>query len=147
MHFVVAGRGSALPELRKLVTRLGLERCVTLATDFAAYEDVLAAIDVVVQSSQVDVSGLSILEAMGHGRPVIAFNTGTACEIVEDGKTGLLVPKGNVTALAEAMERLVGSPDAARRMGEQARLTVKRKFNVRIVGRETLLYYAAILNA
>jgi glycosyltransferase involved in cell wall biosynthesis len=146
-QFVVAGRGSALGELRALVGRLGLERCVTLASDFAAYEDVLDAIDVVVQSSQVDVSGLSILEAMGHGRPVIAFNTGTACEIIEDRKTGLLVPKGDVEALADAIQQLITDVEAARRMGEEARRAVKKRFNVRIVGRETLLYYAAILNA
>jgi len=144
-QFVIAGQGEELPEVRKLIDELGLERYITLATDFAAYEDVLGAIDVVVQSSQVDVSGFSILEAMGHGRPVIAFNTGTACEIVEDSRTGLVVPKGDVQALAEAVQRLITDRDLARRMGEQARETVRENFNIRLLARRTLQFYADIL--
>ncbi|MHC4789130.1 MAG: glycosyltransferase family 4 protein [Planctomycetota bacterium] len=147
VQFVVAGEGDELPELRRLIANLGLERCVTLATGFSAYEDILDALDVVVQSSQVDVSGFSILEAMGHGRPVIAFNTGTACEIIEDRKTGLLVPKGDVTALAEAIEELIGDLDAARRIGERARQTVREKFNVQTIARKTLQFYADVLGA
>jgi glycosyltransferase involved in cell wall biosynthesis len=147
IHFVVAGDGEELRDLRKLIGNLGLERCVTLATDFAAYEDVLNALDVVVQSSQVDVSGFSILEAMGHGRPVIAFNTGTACEIVEDQKTGMLVPKGDVKALAGAIEYLIDNLDVARRIGERARRAVREKFNVRTNARETLQFYADILGS
>ena len=79
LHFVVAGRGEQLPALRRLADELKLDEKLTFATDFASYDEVLGAIDIVVQSSQVDVSGLSILESMGRGRPVIAFNTGTAC--------------------------------------------------------------------
>jgi glycosyltransferase involved in cell wall biosynthesis len=145
-QFVVAGEGAGLRALRKLVANLGLERRLTVATDFVAYEEVLEALDVVVQSSQVDVSGFSILEAMGHGRPVVAFNTGTACEIVEDRKTGLLVPKGDVEALAAAIEELVGDPEAARLMGQNARRAVRERFDVRTIARETLRYYAGIIS-
>lgn len=147
VQFVVAGEGAELPELRRLVASLGLERSVTLATDFSAYEDILGALDVVVQSSQVDVSGFSILEAMGHGRPVIAFNTGTACEIVQERTTGLLVPKGDVKALAAAIEELVGDVETARRMGENARQRVREKFNVRTLARQTLHFYEDLVSA
>lgn len=146
-QFVVAGQGGQLPELRKLLTQLGLDRHITLAIDFSTYDDVLGALDVVVQSSLVNISGFSILESMGHGRPVIAFNTGTACEIVEDGETGLLVPKGDVKALAAAIERLISDTEAARRMGQNARRRVEEKFNIRPVARETLDYYAGLLKA
>lgn len=146
-QFVIAGEGAELPGLRKLVGSLGLERCVTLATDFSAYEDILDALDVVVQNALVDVSGFSILEAMGHGRPVVAFNTGTACEIVEDKKTGLLVPKGDVKALAGAIQQLLNDVQMARHMGENARQTVKDKFNIQTIARQTLDYYRDILSA
>jgi len=144
-QFVVAGGGEQLPELRKLLTQLGMDRYITLACDFAAYDDVLDALDVVVQSSLVNVSGFSILESMGHGRPVIAFNTGTACEIIEDEQTGLLVPKGDVKALAAAIERLIGDPALAQRMGQNAVERVRQKFNIRTVAQQTLDYYAALL--
>ncbi|NLW49774.1 MAG: glycosyltransferase family 4 protein [Candidatus Brocadiaceae bacterium] len=146
VQFVIAGEGRELPGLTRLVGALGLDRAVTLARDLTAYEDVLDALDVVVQSSQVDVSGYSILEAMGHGRPVIAFNTGTACEIIEDRRTGLLVPKGEVEALAGAMESLIGNPSMARQMGQNARQAVRDKFDVRTLARQTLDYYTQLLS-
>jgi len=145
VQFVIAGEGRELPGLAKLVAALGLDRAVTLARDLTAYQDVVDALDVVVQSSQVDVSGYSILEAMGHGRPVIAFNTGTACEIIEDRKTGLLIPKGDVGALAAAVEAVIGNPGMARQMGQNARQAVRERFDVRTLTRQTLEYYAELL--
>ena len=146
-QFVVAGAGTELPGLRKLVGSLGLERCVTISTDFSSYRDVLDALDVVVQSSQVDVSGFSILEAMGYGRPVVAFNTGTACEMIDDKKTGLLVPKGDVPALADAVQYLLSDANVARQMGANARRSVGARFNIRSIARETLHYYDDVLAA
>ncbi len=144
-QFVVAGEGRGVRSLRRLAHTLGLERCLTLATDFAAYEEILGALDIVVQSSQVDVSGFSMLEAMGRGRTVVAFNTGTACEIIEDQRTGLLVAKGDEEALADAIQRLIDDTDLARQMGENARRSVAEKFDVRAVARETLAYYARLI--
>jgi glycosyltransferase involved in cell wall biosynthesis len=145
VQFLVAGEGGELPELRRLIGDLGMDASMTLATDFSIYEDVLNALDIVVQSSLVDVSGMSILTAMAYGRPVIAFNTGTACEIIEDGRTGVLVPKGDLKALAAAMEMLVAEPDTARRIGEAASRAVKEKFDIRSIARRTLEYYQELL--
>ena len=146
-QFVVAGHGAELPEVRDLVGRLGLERYVTIATEFVAYEEVLGAMDVVVQSSLEDVSGFSILESMGHGRPVVAFNTGTACEMIEDGRTGMLVSKGDVQGMARAIERLISHKDIAREMGQEARRSVKENFNIKTIARTTLQFYAGMLSA
>jgi glycosyltransferase involved in cell wall biosynthesis len=145
-QFVIAGEGDELPGLRRLIRDQGLETSTTLATDFGTYEDILDAIDIVVQSSQVDVSGFSILGAMAHGRPVVAFNTGTACEIIEDGKNGLLIPKGDVEALAEAIEGLIGDPPRARELGQSARRHVRENFDVRALARQTVDYYASVLS-
>ncbi len=146
-QFVVAGQGDELPGIRKLVRDLGLQHDVTIAPDFATYVDVLGALDVVVQSSQVDVSGVSILEAMACGRPVVAFNTGTACELVEDGRTGVLVPKGDVDALADAIARLMADQDEARQMALNAQEAVRQRYDIRAVAAETLAYYRSVLAA
>ncbi|MFW6189572.1 MAG: glycosyltransferase family 4 protein [Planctomycetota bacterium] len=146
-EFVVAGQGQELPEIRALIDRAGLQHFVTVAADFSAYEDVLGALDVVVQSSQVDVSGFSILEAMAHARPVVAFNTGTACEIIEDEKTGLLVPKGDINALAGSLQRLIEDTGWARAMGERGQAVVQDEFSIRTMTLETLRYYASVLSA
>jgi glycosyltransferase involved in cell wall biosynthesis len=62
-----------------------------------------------------------LLEAMAHGRAVVATPVGGIPSLVEDGKTGLLVPAGDVAALRAAIERLLGDPDLRRRLGAAAR--------------------------
>lgn len=143
-QFLVAGEGSELPRLRELVRKSGLQEYVTFVGGFSEYEDILDAVDVAVQSSLVDVSGFSILEAMGHGRPVVAFNTGTACEIIEDQDTGRLVPKGDVSALAEAIEEITGDKGKAQEMGSEARQRAMEKFDIQKIARDTLDLYGQL---
>jgi len=147
LQFLIGGQGSELPGLRRLASSLGLDNCLTFAGDLFSYDQAMDAADVVVQSSQVDVSGFSILKAMGYGRPVIAFNTGTACEIVEDGKTGLLVPREDVARLAQAIEKLTRDPERSRRMGQAAFARASERFNVEKVAETTLDFYAGLLSA
>jgi glycosyltransferase involved in cell wall biosynthesis len=144
-QFVVAGEGDEIPKLSRLANKLGVDGCLTFARDFSSYKDILEAIDIVVQTSLVNVSGFSILDAMAHGRAVIAFNTGTACEIIEDGNTGKLVPRDDVELLAAAIEDIAENPEMARKLGESAREKVIRNFNVRTVADNTLDLYEDIL--
>lgn len=65
--------------------------------------------------------GLSALEAMRAGKPVIASNSFGLAEVVSDGESGILVPPGDEGALRNAMLTLLAQPEAARRMGELAR--------------------------
>ena len=146
LHFVVAGTGDQLPQLHQLAGALGLDKSLTFVSDFTSYDEVLDALDVVVQSSQVDVSGFSILEAMGHGRPVVAFNTGTACELVVDGKTGRLVPREDVEQLARAMKELTDDPPRARRMGQAARAMVAEWFNIKNVADMMMALWSQVLS-
>jgi glycosyltransferase involved in cell wall biosynthesis len=72
--------------------------------------------------------GLVILEAMAAGRPVVAYNAGAASEIVDDGRTGILVPRGDVAALSGAIQCLTERPDLATSMGNLARSRVESDF-------------------
>jgi len=75
--------------------------------------------------------GLTPIEAMVHGKPVVAVASGGPCEVVVDGETGRLVP-AEPEAFAEAMTALAADPEEARRMGEKgaerARLFTWEKF-------------------
>jgi glycosyltransferase involved in cell wall biosynthesis len=68
--------------------------------------------------------GLVVIEAMMSGRPVIASKIGGVTDIVVDGKTGLLVPPDDSTALRQAIERLLAYPALRTRMGQAARQKV-----------------------
>ena len=72
---------------------------------------------VVVPSIVLDACPTVVLEAMAAGRPVVASACGGIVDLVEDGVTGILVPPGDPTALAEALTSIVGDPEMAVAMG------------------------------
>jgi glycosyltransferase involved in cell wall biosynthesis len=87
--------------------------------------------DVLVVPSVLFIEGLSLvtLEAMDRGIPVIAPNTGGTPEIVEHEINGLLVPPGDVTALAHALESMLTEPDLYQRMCAAARASIDGRFS------------------
>ena len=86
--------------------------------------------------------GLINLEAMACETPVVASGVGGILEVVEDGKTGLLVPPAQPAALAEALTRVLGNPDLARAMGKAGRRRVEEKFAWASVAERTEQVYA-----
>jgi glycosyltransferase involved in cell wall biosynthesis len=73
--------------------------------------------------------GVVCAEAMAHGRPVVASAVGGLLDLVVDGETGILVPPGDVDALREALERLLGDEALRRRMGDAGRARVRTHFS------------------
>ncbi|MEM2870080.1 MAG: glycogen synthase [Thermoplasmata archaeon] len=85
--------------------------------------------------------GLVVLEAMACGSPVVASRVGGIPEIVEDGRSGFLVPPGDSRALAEAVSRLLGDEELRERFARRARERVERRFTWDIAARKTLDIY------
>jgi glycosyltransferase involved in cell wall biosynthesis len=69
-----------------------------------------------------------VLEAMARARPVIGSAVGGIPELIEDGVTGMLVPPGDVSALAIALERLLADAALRARLGASARTRVGERF-------------------
>jgi glycosyltransferase involved in cell wall biosynthesis len=86
--------------------------------------------------------GVACLEAMAHGRPVVASGVGGLLDLVVNGETGILVEPGNVPALRTALERLLADPELRRRMGEAGRRRAAEHFSWESVTRKTLDVYA-----
>ena len=97
---------------------------------------------VFVMPSWFESFGISVIEAMAFGLPVVASNAGALPEIVEDGVTGLLVPPGDSSALAGAILRLLRDPALRRGMGQAGRERVLERYGAERVARETLALYA-----
>lgn len=86
-----------------------------------------------------------IVEAFACGLPVVAFDLGAAAEIVEHGRTGMLVPPGDAERLAEAAAWLWARPDVSRRMGREARAEFEAKYGAqRNYSRLMEIYQAAL---
>jgi len=95
--------------------------------------DLIQGLDIFVLSSLKRSEGMptAILEAMAAGKPVVATDVGAVSELVEHGRTGLLVEPGDPTALAAAIGRLVADPELRRRMGAAGREDAAAKFDLR----------------
>jgi glycosyltransferase involved in cell wall biosynthesis len=106
---------------------------------------VLPSVERTVYGREVPVSellGLTLLEAMASGTPVVASRLGGIPEIVEDGVTGHLVPPGDVEALRDRLADLLDRPRQAAAMGAAARERVLERFTWRACAERCLAAYA-----
>ena len=151
---VLVGDGDLADELRARAARSGLGDGVIFAgmvspSEVAGY---LAAADlVVVPSVHHDgyVDGLPnvALEAMGAGKPLVATRVGGLPQVVDDGRTGLLVAERDAEELARAILELVGDADLRRRMGDAARARIEEGLTWDAVARRFESLYRAVLEA
>jgi glycosyltransferase involved in cell wall biosynthesis len=88
---------------------------------------------------------LSWLEAMATARAIVAYDIGWASEVVEPGTSGLLAPRGDVEAAADACVALLEDPARAGRMGLEARRRVEALFSDEIVARRSAAWYDEVL--
>lgn len=127
----LAGDGAELANLRDLVRQLGLTDNVDLAGWLhpdRVIADMAAHAAVIVPSVWNEPFGLVALEAAQAGRACIASRVGGLPEIVEDGRTGYLVDKGDAEQLAARILDLMADPERARVMGENAAMRARAAF-------------------
>jgi glycosyltransferase involved in cell wall biosynthesis len=130
-------------ELERRVRALGLKGRVQLLGFREDARALMAACDVLVHCSVLDEPfGRVVVEGMAAGRPVVAAATGGVPELVEDGRTGLLVPPGDAAALAAALRRLIEDRVLARRLGEEGRRSALHRFNLE----QTSMHFACVLS-
>jgi glycosyltransferase involved in cell wall biosynthesis len=89
--------------------------------------------------------GRVVIEAAAVGRPTIATPLGALGRVIEDGRTGLLVPPGDAGALAAALNRLLGDPGLAARLGEAARRRAIERYRLDRVMRDVHALYEEVL--
>jgi len=131
----IAGDGSQRQELLDVSSSLGLaEKCqlVGVYRTLKERSQFMHGIDVFVLPSLTEGTPNAIVEAMSHGKPIIATAVGGVPDMV-DSETGILVAPEDVKALAAAMSRLAADPELRRRMGLAARKKYEQLFAPRVV--------------
>jgi len=123
----IVGTGNDEPYLKQMAEPFGesvVFRGFSLSPD-DAYRGVRA---VVLPWRWQEPFGLVGPEALAHGVPIVAFDVGAVREYLEDGRTGLLVPPGDTSALAKAIDRLLTDPVLAAGLGSRGRELVSARF-------------------
>jgi hypothetical protein len=90
---------------------------------------VIAACEFIVFPSTRPHFARPVVEAANVGRPAIGSDLGGVCDLIEPGRTGVLVPAGNAKALAAAMDQLLSDPAHTAAMGQAARETARNRFD------------------
>ena len=140
---LVAGQGSLENPLRERIARAGLQTSVRLLGFLDDPLSLLDAADLFVLPSLAEPFGLSILEAMALGKPVVATRAGGPLEIVREGRTGLLAPPGESAPLADAIKTVLAPTGLAAGMGPAAREDFLARFTARRMAGEILAVYRA----
>ena len=143
--FALIGGGPARREWEAMAARLGILDHVVFTGVRSDMPEVYASLDMVVLPSFNEGLPMCLLEAMAAGRPTIATPVGSVSKLVIPGRTGLLVPAGDVAGLAGAIAQLLRDPVKARRLGENARTHVTAFFSPERMARGYIRLYESAL--
>jgi len=146
-HFVFAGDGAQTANLKARIEADGLVGRVHLLGLRRDVTNVLASLDVFVLPTHQEALGTAFIEAGAMGLPTVATNVDGVPEVVQDGRTGLLVPVRDGKAIAEAICRLLGDPIYRQSMGANAAEFVRRKFSREVMAQGMERLYSQLLEA
>jgi glycosyltransferase involved in cell wall biosynthesis len=135
-YIILVGDGSGRRGVESEIDRLNVkDRChiTGMVSDVRPW---LGAMDVFCLSSDTEGLSISLLEAGACGLPSVVTDVGGNREVVVDGQTGIVVPKGDEQALAGALERLINDAGLRRQMGAQARKRIEKHFSLKAMVEE-----------
>lgn len=140
-RFVCAGLDMMGGAVQRRARELGVEGSIVFTGPRADVRDLYEAADIALLPSVYEGFGLSLAEAMALELPVVATEVGGIPELVQDGRTGLLVPPADPAALARAVLRLAARPELRRWLGMGGRERVARLFSLDRAVEERQRYY------
>jgi lipopolysaccharide heptosyltransferase II len=143
-----ASKDAYKEQIRVLVKRLGLWHCTEFLGTQKDIPDILAHLDLLVLATTTqEAFGRVIIEAQSCGVPVVATAVGGVIDIIEDAKTGLIVPPGDPQTMAEAIIKIFKNRGLAGALAENGYKKVKEKYNLELMVKNTLdVYRDALCN-
>lgn len=143
-----ASREAYKEEVEVLVRRLGLSHCTEFLGTQRDIPAILSQLDLLVLATVThEAFGRVIIEAQAAGVPVVATEVGGVVDIIEDEKTGLLVPPADSVSMAEAIIRIFKDKELAHTLAVNAYKKVKESYNLELMVKNTLdVYRDALTN-
>jgi sugar transferase (PEP-CTERM/EpsH1 system associated) len=146
LRLIMIGDGALREPARSILEAAGLAQIAWLPGEREDVPDLLRAMDVFVLPSLAEGISNTILEAMASGLPVVATDVGGNRELVDQHTTGLLVPRGDPVALADAIRVYVDNPDLRRLHGANARKRSEDEFSLDTMVQRYQDIYDELLN-
>ncbi len=146
IRLVMIGDGPLLEAARQLLRAADAEHLAWLPGERADIPDMMRGLDLFVLPSLREGISNTILEAMASGLPVVATRVGGNPELVEEGRTGMLVPPADPVAMAEAIRTYLADPEKRIRHGQAGRKRAEARFSMEAMVNGYLAVYDAVLN-
>jgi glycosyltransferase involved in cell wall biosynthesis len=154
IKFVITGDAKTGPDayfknVKELAASNNLDESLIFTGWREDVKNVLSALDIFVFTSTTYAEGLPniIIEAMALAKPVVSTRIAGPADIVVDGKTGFLVPAGDIRTMANKIIYLLEHPDIARRMGEEGRKRAEELFDIKKQVKKIEALYQEVLVA
>ena len=144
VRWLLIGDGEMRRELQALAEKQGVASRIHWLGHIVDPVPILQGCDVFVMVSEGEGFGLALAEALACGATAVAARSGALTEVVEDGRSGILVAPRDAAALAEAIERLATDGTLRRRFLEHAREHVRGNFTVEVSIQNMMKVYASI---
>jgi glycosyltransferase involved in cell wall biosynthesis len=146
VQFVIIGKGKEPEKYYKMARELGLADRTYFKSIIHDVDKVMQSFTVGVLTSQSEGLSNSLIELSLNGIPTVAFDVGGNVEIIEDGKTGFILPDDDVAGLTEKVEYLLENPKIAIEMGKQGKIRAEKLFSMKKMVKSTEDFYLQILN-
>ncbi|MBI3633496.1 MAG: glycosyltransferase family 4 protein [Candidatus Vogelbacteria bacterium] len=139
--FTIIGEGEERENLTKLIHQLNITDKVQLLGFKENATSYLNLFDIFTLTSVKEGLPYAILEAGLTGLPVIASNIGGIGEIIENGKSGILIEPKNVEQIVEGLTKLIDSPELRKSLGQDLKKNVEQNFSINKMIKETVKLY------
>lgn len=132
-YFLIIGeiKEDILGDLDALIASLKLEGRIFFMGFRGDIPQILTQLDIFVLPSLSEGLSIATIEAMAKERPVIVTDSGGPTEIVDEGRTGFVVPPKDPEAIAQRVIQLINDPNLAQTLGKQAKIAVQNKFDLK----------------
>lgn len=144
VKFLIVGDGSLRSKTEKLAVDLGIEENVIFAGYIENVNDIVNIIDINVLTSEKEALSISLIEGMSIGKPAVAINSGGPGEVIESGKSGILINSLDSMELAKAISELLKDKEKMYRMGEMGKIIATEKFGANKMADSLLKIYISL---
>jgi len=127
--------------LKQKAAELGVTDCVEFLGQRNDIPELLAQAMFLVHTSNAEGCPNVVMEAMASGRAVVAYGVGDIPSLVQDGKTGFVVPDGDDVTLVEHMATLITNRNLCQQMGKEGRVNAELNFGLDCLSLKTLNAY------
>ena len=146
-RFLVVGEGELSRELAEYASSKGINERLLFTGVRDDVARLLSASDVYVKPGVLEgFIGITVLEALGLGKPVVAFDTEDVKLALTDGETGLIVPAGDVEAMADRIVYLLRNPERGAQLGQAGQQLVLERFDFGVLARRLEEFYRQVLD-